>query len=403
MVKSFFKKIGDSLKQEFKEANQMNNAILARKQAKQKEIAHTKQLEKNAKMLGKIAKERDGKVVPAYVLVGFLGSGKTTLLGRLIGWCLENNLTPGLIINEIGAAFIDADAVRQEGMEMTELSNGCICCTAEDDLQPALIQMASNPKVDLILLEASGLADPADMLDELTDPMLWETVEVGGIISVVDGSRFEELIEGNNLARRQAEYADVLMLNKCDMINREQREKLKKILVEITPNAQIFPGDNGLPYAGIEAVLAHSMELGRERQRMQAELRAKTQTKRSLNLTPTANGHPQDHDHDHHDHDHDHAEHGHSHMSIHVLDFMLDKPVDKAAFKAFLHALPKTIYRAKGFVTVQGEDDVYLFQHMSGYTLLSPFRRRPPVLRGVFIGQGMDENSLRQQLEATSV
>jgi G3E family GTPase len=393
MLKSFFKKVGDSLKREFDQANKLNNALLARKQ----EILKAKQLEKNVKMLGKIAKEREGKAVPAYVLVGFLGSGKTTLLGRLIGWCLDNGLTPGLVINEIGAAFIDAEAVKQEGITMTELSNGCICCTAEDDLQPALIQMAANPKVDLILLEASGLADPADMLDELTDPILWETVEVGGIISVVDGSRFEELIEANNLARRQVEYADVLLLNKCDIISREQRLALKQKLSEITPQAQIFLGDNGLPYAGIEAVLAHSIELGRERQRVQAALRAKSRTKRSLSLTPTANGH----NHDDHDHDHDEP-HGHEHMSIHVLDFMLDKPVDKAAFKTFLHELPKTIYRAKGFVQIKGEDDVYIFQHMSGYTLLTPFRRRPPVLRGVFIGQAMDEAFLRQKIEETA-
>jgi G3E family GTPase len=393
MLKSFFKKVSENLKREFEEANQMNNTLLARKQ----EIVKTQQLEKRAKMLEKIAKNNNGKIVPAYVLVGFLGSGKTTLLGRLIGWCLENGLTPGLVINEIGAAFIDAEAVRQEGITLTELSNGCICCTAEDDLQPALIQMASNPKIDLIFLEASGLADPADMLDELTDPTLWEMVEVGGIISVVDGSRFDELIESNNLARRQVEYADILMLNKCDIINREQRLALKKKLTGLAPKALIFPGDNGLPYAGIEAVLAHSLELGRERQRVQAELLAKSKAKRSLNLAPApaTNGH---------NHDHNQADepHGHEHMSIHVLDFTLDKPVDKTAFKTFLHELPKTIYRAKGFVQVKGEESVYIFQHMSGYTLMSPFRRRPPVLRGVFIGQSMDEEFLRQKIEETS-
>ncbi len=323
------------------------------------------------------------KKVNAYVLVGFLGSGKTTLMGKLIGWCVDNGLTPGLIVNEFGAISIDGEMIKQEGMMLSELSNGCICCTAEGDVIPALIQMAAHPKVDLILLEASGLADPADMLDELTDPALWESVNVGGIISVVDALRFEDLSEKTKLAARQVEYSDILILNKIDLIGEQDVADLRDILAKLNPNAQIFPAVQGLPEAGVQAILDLSAELGA------GQVAAK----------PEPKAHDHAHDHDHEGHDHRDA-----HMSLHTLDFDFDFKLNKDKFERFLKNLPADIYRAKGFMWVEGDERPYVFQQMPGYVRVIPFQRhRPSMMRGVFIGQNLDKEWIRQQLEACRV
>lgn len=318
--------------------------------------------------------------IPAYVLVGFLGSGKTTLLGKIIEYYVERGETPGLIVNEFGTVSIDGEMLRQEGMQMTELSNGCICCTADEELIPALIMMSSNPKVNVILLEASGLADPADMLDELTDPALWESVEVAGIISVADALRFEDLHEKTPLARRQVEYADALVLSKCDMISEKDRASVTELLREFNPQARIFISQEGEPLEGVEAVLKYSREIG------------------ITHEVPTdVHDH---HDHDHDDHDHEHHNHP-RHLSVHTIDFDMNVPLMKEPFERFLNNLPKEIYRAKGFIWIEGDERPYVFQHMPGYVRVLPFQRhRPAIMRAVFIGQNLDQAWLQNQIEA---
>jgi G3E family GTPase len=261
-----------------------------------------------------VARSQDTKRVPAYALVGFLGSGKTTVLSQLIEWCVNNDLKPGLIINEFGDISIDGEAVRQVGLQMTELTSGCVCCTAGEDMTLALIEMATRPDIDLIFLEATGLADPADMLDEPTEPFLWQSVEhIGGIISVVDGKRFVELSEDVALARRQVEYADVLVMNKCDLISQEWRDALAAYLPTLAPAAKIFAAEEGQPYEEVEALLAHSLSIGRDRYMAGQSI------------------------HEHHDH-----EHGHAHESIHNVGFPLDKPLNRMLFEQFLESLPNT-------------------------------------------------------------
>lgn len=326
--------------------------------------------------------------IPAYVLVGFLGSGKTTVLSELIGWSIAQGLKPGLIINEFGDVSIDGEAVRQEGLAMTELTNGCICCTAGDELAPAIQELAAKPEIDLILVEATGLADPADMLDELTDPSLWESVEVGGIISVLDAKRFVDLAEDLSLVRRQVQYADVLIVNKCDLVSEEWREGLLVALSQIVPKARIFLAEGGAPFEGVDAILSHALMMGREKYQQQA-----------LVDHHDERGH-HDHNHDHDNHDHEHH-HGEAHESIHTTSFTLDGPVERARFEHFLEHLPRTIYRAKGFVTLTEGGEPHVFQYMPGFVFVRPFPLRDrDLLRGVFIGRDLDKDWLAEQLKA---
>lgn len=319
--------------------------------------------------------ERIRPKTPAYVLVGFLGSGKTTVLGQLIEWCVARGLKPGLIINEFGDISIDGEALRQEGMPMTELSSGCVCCTAGEDMVLSLLDMTTRPDIDLIVLEATGLADPADMLDELTDPFLWQRVEVGGILSVVDSKRITDLHTISALTRRQIEYADILIMNKCDLISEEQRAAVQNQLSTLAPNARIFPAEQGLPHAGVEAVLAQSLVAGRTRFRQEADEKHHAQ------------------------HEHEH-EHGHAHASIHSALFSLEQPLDREAFEQFLENLPDSIYRAKGFVLFAHEPDPFLFQYLPGYARMTRFPLHDrSFLQGVFIGHNLDKARLYRQLQ----
>ncbi|GHO60762.1 CobW family GTP-binding protein [Ktedonobacter robiniae] len=343
-----------------------------------------------------LAHKRTDQRIPVYVLVGFLGSGKTTVLGEMLGWCVEQGLKPGLIINEFGDVSIDGEALRDEGLAMTELTDGCVCCTAGEELVPAILEMARRPDVDLVFLEATGLADPADMLDELTAPFLWQKVVVGGIISVMDSKRIIELAGNLELARKQIEFADVLVMNKCDLIDPEWRQALLEWVPRYAPKAQVFPAVEGLPEEGVEALLLHALHLGEKR----LEHIPAPQHQEEHERTHDAHEHHHEHEHEHDAHEH-HHEHGHAHESLHTVGLPLDQPVERARFEHFLRELPEEIYRAKGFVTfVDDPQAIHVFQFTPGFLRIRPFKlQRRDLLRAVFIGQNLEKAGLAEQLQ----
>ncbi len=380
----------------------MNKLLLAHKFEAQKQREQARQIEKSLNLLGKVAKSPNSLTVPTYVLVGFLGSGKTTLMGQLIEWCVSNGLTPGLVINEFGSVSIDGQTLRQGGLTVTELSNGCICCNAQGDLVPALIKMALNPKIDLLLVEATGLADPADMLDTLTEPALWRTVEVGGIISVVDSRRYEELADDVLLARRQVEFADVLVLSKCDLTTSAERESLKGRLSQIAPRAHIFEAENGKPIAGIEELLSYSLELGRQRHQLRQELmqRAARFTPLGLKLGSAAPSTPSFNAVSNNEAQ-TFTVPSPAHSTMHTVSFDLAYPLDRTRFEQFLAELPPTVYRAKGFFQVAHDPMIYMFQQVPGFVKITPFSEHLPLSsRAVFIGQELDPQALEAGLNA---
>ncbi|WP_040445307.1 CobW family GTP-binding protein [Ktedonobacter racemifer] len=275
-----------------------------------------------------LTQKRADQRIPVYVLVGFLGSGKTTVLGEMLGWCVEQGLKPGLIINEFGDVSIDGEALRDEGLAMTELTDGCVCCTAGEELVPAILEMARRPDVDLVFLEATGLADPADMLDELTDPFLWQKVTVGGVISVMDSKRIIELAGNLELARRQIEFADALIMNKCDLIDQEWRQALLEWVPRYAPKARVFAAVEGLPEEGVETLLLHALHLGKAR--FERDIVPQGQESHAHHAHDEHDEHEHYHAHDEHDeYEHYHA-HGHAHESLHTVSFPLDQLVVRA-------------------------------------------------------------------------
>lgn len=391
MIRQQLKRKNYKYLSDLRRLRQINGTLIGEKLNLEADQIQSKTWQNKLKTLQKVARQPGNLTVPAYVLCGFLGSGKTTLVGQLIDWAVENGLKPGLIINEFGAIGIDGAVLAQEGMNITELSNGCICCTAQQDLIPALITMALNPQIDLLLVEATGLADPAEMLDKLTEPALWKTVEVGGIISLVDTKNWLQYADEIPLAKRQIEYADALILTKSDLTTPAERGQLRQRLEQLAPRAAFFEASEGKISEGAASLLAFSIESGKRKKELRQQIFQRA-SQQNFQLTPASPTPVMPK-----------LENlaAASHRAIHSLSFEVSEPLDKAAFEKFLRNLPSTVYRAKGFVRITGDDTPYLFQQSPGMVQLAPYSPYLPVtLRAVFIGQDLDEATLQKGLSA---
>jgi G3E family GTPase len=313
--------------------------------------------------------------LPVYLLTGFLGSGKTTLLQKLLAWCQEQSLKVGLIINDFGAVNVDSLLIgaganaNKENITLKELSGGCACCTVSKNLVVDLLEMVVSFELDLIIIEASGIADPLDLLDQITTPGLLRRIYPAGVISVVDAPRFFSLANNMQLVRRQAQFADVLILNKCDMVQDLEYDRAIAALMAFNPNAQIHP----TIYAEVDPAIVFKAAESNLFHRHHAEHA----------------GHEENHEH-HHDHEH---------LPFHTFEYYLSKPIKKTAFEQFLSDLPKSVLRAKGFVYFEGDNFPTLFQYTPGIKALTPLLPGDDTTAAaVFIGLNMDKTQIETDL-----
>ena len=300
------------------------------------------------------------------VITGFLGSGKSTLLNALVN--MPDLTDTAIIVNEFGEVGIDHQLISSAIDQMMLLENGCVCCEVRGDLVDTLelmearIETGEIPAFGRVILETTGLADPAPILHTLMiEPRLQGRYHLGRVASTVDVVNGRNSIAEFTEAKKQIALADVVLMTKTDLAEAGELAALEKTVAEINPRAPRVEVTNGQISADLARVLA-----GEEDGDFTTQI-----TRDVAGLKPMqAPGHDHDHHHDHgHDHDHDHeAQHT---GGIATAAIVLDDPVEWTAFTAWIDAVTSLrgpdLLRMKGLVNVAGRDGpivVHAVQHV---------------------------------------
>jgi len=357
------------------------------------------------------------KIVPVYVLTGFLGSGKTTLLNLLAEDALRQGLKPAVLLNEIGDVNVEADVVA-DGVPMAELLGGCICCTIRGDLGLELLKLAQEHRPDVIWIESTGIARPLEIMDAVAEASLYGKLALEAVVTVADARHLlDRLRIGTGktfrLMKEQLAAADIIVLNKTDLVRGEEREELVAFLADWNPHARILPTVR----AQLEpsAIYASGAAEGSAQQHRGERCGPGCSHDHSHDHGHAhkydhdqANDHEHNHDHGHnHDHDHGHG-HGHDHDvdgasphdHVHAVTYYFSGPIDSHEFERFLERLPENIYRAKGIVTFADTGSKFLFQYAyreSDFLRITPQKTVFDV--AVFIGEGFSRSALTAELD----
>jgi len=347
---------------------------------------------------------------PVTVLTGYLGAGKTTLLNRILSE--DHGKTYAVIVNEFGEVGIDNDLIVGTDEEVFEMNNGCVCCTVRGDLIRVLSGlMKRKGKFDAIIVETTGLADPAPVAQTFfVDEDVSARTELDSVTTVVDAKHLPLRLKDSKEAAEQIAFADQIILNKTDLVSEEELAEVERAIRTLNPLAPIHRAQrSNVP---LDVILGrHAFDLARVTE-LQPDF---------LNPAHGEPGHVHDehcdHDHGHHDHGHGHHhhDHGHGHIHDHVaesgigsISLTAQSPLDGNKVTAWLNNVLQTqgvdILRAKGILDIKGEDRRLVFQavHMilEG-DFQGPWREGDKrYSRLVFIGRNLDEAALKAGFES---
>jgi G3E family GTPase len=300
----------------------------------------------------------DVERIPLHLISGFLGSGKTTLLQRLLKHCLATGRKPAVMMNEYGEVNIDGELLRGQGYAVREMTNGCICCTIGGTLGLALQEVVAL-KPDVIFVEASGLADPLELIDQITKEDVLPFVRLASLIAVLDPVNLAQLAEEMHSGiRQQTELADFILINKRDLADEHTLKNLIAQVQNINPRARILLTKHG--------IMDYNLALDREGE---------------ISRPPTQHRQAPIHDH------------------FHTLTVLCQAPLIRERFEHLIRSLPPTIWRAKGFVRFTDSDEQWMFQFIAGDFAIEWLDLLPePPEHVVFIGKEFDREMLQDAL-----
>ncbi len=326
-------------------------------------------------------------LTPVTVLTGFLGSGKTTLLNRILTEKTDRKYA--VIINEFGLEGIDDKLITaQVDEEVFEMNNGCICCTVRGDLIRILSAlMRRRDKFDAILLETTGLADPAPVAQTFfADPDVKASTELDSILTMVDAAHIIEQLKNSPEATDQIAFADTIIINKIDAVLQPEREAAVAAVKAINPMATILFGERGNLTNAEGTSVDLDYVLTRHAFSLQHVLGVDPQF-----LANAAEGH-------HHHHTDD----------ISSISLTTPTPLDSDKFDDWMSNLLATqgqkILRTKGILNIDNEPKRFVFQavHMMSdgefTTEWNETEKRTSTL--VLIGKGLDKAALKAQFLA---
>lgn len=405
------------------------------------------------------------KETPVLLLTGYLGSGKTTLVNKILA--NKKGIKFAVIVNDIGEVNIDADLIEAGGVvdqkddSLVALQNGCICCTLKMDLVQQLNEIVSQQKFDYIVIEASGICEPAPIAQTICAyPQMYPDLAKKGkavldsIVTVVDARRMcDEFSAGNDLLKKdlqeddienlliqQIEFCNIILLNKVDDVNKEELGLVKNIIRSLQPKAEIIECNYG--NVDLDKIL-NTGDFNFDKVATSASWIAEIE-----GHDDEEEEHDHHHDHDEHEHHHDeHNNHDHHHHCHHhhgleneesgeALEYNIQtfvyyarRPFDINFFDDFVaRQWPKQIIRCKGLCYFANEKDVcYVFEQAGKqvnlrnagqwYATMPPFQLREflennPKLKKdweepygdrmqklVFIGQDLDKEAITKALD----